>query len=367
MEQHHPHEPDDEDRNVPELEKLADGEIDMTGAINQEDKLQDTIADALIEAESSGELPDWGARVIARALANRLYGTSGALHHYAVTGRIDRVGLARELAIIYTSTGDEEERDWVSLLANHLVTQIDPTVPTEQADPDGVPPAEEAQPPAVIPFEGTPLQQVSAYLRHVFAEADARGEPISRDDAQAVAHLLAPQLPSGSAMSRFAETGNADPAALSKDCQELKQRSWNTPDVGLWLERFDQYLATPAGPEHPAKQPGPDRPLDVPQVLDGLSAHGDAFRAYLQLPDVDPYRDDLLEQFEDCYTGAFGSMEALLDELTELRDWKRAIAEIAEQYGFDQYVSIDLAKIEATVRAGWDIIKLGGTFYAFSK
>jgi hypothetical protein len=372
MEQHHPREPDDQEPDVPELEKLAAGEIDMTGAISQEDKLYDTIADALIEAESSGELPDWGARVIARALANRLYGTSGALHHYAVTGRIDRVGLARELAVIYTSTADEEERDWVSRLADYLVGVVKPTTPTEgpeHTEQDDTAPAapSDASPPMEILLDGTPLEQVSVYLRIAFAEADARGEPISREDAQAVAHLLGPQLPPGSAMSRFAETGNADPAALSEECRELKQRSWDTPDVVVWLEHFERYLAGQDTTRQPTEHPDPERPLDVPQVLDGLSAHGDAFRAYLQLPDVDPYRDDLMEQFEDCYVGAFGSMEALLEEITELRDWKRVIDAVAKEHGFDQYVSIDLAKIEATVRAGWDIIKLGGTFYAFSK
>lgn len=98
------------------------------------------------------------------------------------------------------------------------------------------------EPPAEVPFDGTPLEQVSAFLRIAFAEADARGEVISTEDAQAVASMLAALL-GASEMRRFAEARDGNILALQTECHYLKSRAWETPDVDLWVERFEQYLA----------------------------------------------------------------------------------------------------------------------------
>ena len=257
MEQH-PHNSDNRDREVPEPEKLEPGEIDLTGAIRQEDALRDVIGDALTEAESSGgEIPDWGARAIARALANRLDDPSSALHHFAVTGRANQELLARELAEIYTNVPTEEEREWVNRLGTYVINLPSETDLTEQMD------------------AGTQTQPVPT--------AEAQVQP------------------------------------------------------------------------------------DNPQIAEGLHQHGDAFRAYLQLPDIDPNRDDLLQTFHECYVGTFVSMDALLNELTEISDWERAIAEVSNHWGIDGLVSLDRAKVERVARATWDIVESAGRFHVFSK
>jgi len=249
---------DDRDRDIPELEKWEPSDIDLTGVIRQEDALRDVIGDAIVEAESSGgNIPDWGARTIARALANRLDTPISALHHFATTGRADRDRVLRELAELATHTTDDEVREWANWLGPYVISLPDEADLTE------------------LTGSGTQIQPV--------------------------------------------------------------------PPVEATT--------------HP----------DNPQIAEGLREHGDAFRAYLQLSDVDPGRDDLLRTFHELYVGAFDSMEMLLNELTEIRDWQRAIDEVTRAGGFDGFVVLDHAKIEAVARETWDIIEIGGSFYVFTK
>jgi hypothetical protein len=112
--------PDDEPLG-PEPERLWPGEIDMTGAVSQEDSLADVIGDAIAEA-ANGELPDWGARTIARDLANRHPESFGALHHYAITGNIDHVTLAHELAA-FANSRDHESHRLGDVLGTYLISQ----------------------------------------------------------------------------------------------------------------------------------------------------------------------------------------------------------------------------------------------------
>jgi hypothetical protein len=104
---------------------------------------------------------------------------------------------------------------------------------------------ESQEPPALeVPIDGAPLEQVSAYLRIAFTEADARGEAIGSDDAQAVATLLAPLLDVDSEMARFARTGDANPVVLHDECQLLTAADMKTPDLDIWVRRLEQHLAS---------------------------------------------------------------------------------------------------------------------------
>lgn len=130
--------------------------------------------------------------------------------------------------------------------------------------------------------------------------------------------------------------------------------------------------------EHPAVQ-APDtqaepalsamqeaRPVN-PQIEQGIREHGDAFRAYLELPDVDLNRDDLIHTFREFYIGAFASMDALLDALTEIRDCVAAMNNVAASWGFDDMASLDSAKVEGVARETWDIVEINGKLYVFDK
>ncbi len=332
------------DNNRPEHERLEPWEIDLTGSTEQDDSLRDVIGDAIHEATATGgEIPDWGARTIARALANRLPDATSALHTLAVTGTGDQARLSAELADLYDS-GDAEVREWVNWLGTYLINQHrEPG----SAEPDA-------------PLTGTALEKVSHYLRHAFAEADRHGTAISEDDARAVASLLAPVAGPGSAMRQFADTGSADQELLRTECQQLQAHNWHTPDATEWLRRLNQHLAAASSTSSP-EQELPE------QAAAGLREHGDAFRAYLRLPDIQAGRDDLVEAFHEFYVGSFPTMDALLDQLTEVRDWEHALDDLAGQWGIDGLVSLDRRKVERVARETWDIVELNGHFYAFDK
>jgi hypothetical protein len=210
------------------------------------------------------------------------------------------------------------------------------------------------------PIGGTALEKVAHYLRHACSEADERGQPISDEDARAIAAVLAPLAGPSSAMAVFAETGQVDPAALATECRRLGDRTWRTPEIADWLPRLEGWLT--------ANRSG-HRSGDAtsPQVEQGLAEHGDAFRAYLHLPDVNACAGDLLVTFGEFYIGTYPHMDALLDELTEVRDWEAAIAELATRHGIDGLVSLDRTKVELVARETWDIVEVGGHLYVFTK
>lgn len=87
----------EEDRR-PHHERLADHEIDLTGSVEQTDSLVDVIGDAIVEAGPDGEVPEWGARAIARLLANTHDTEPSALHHFAATGQVLDLRIVEELS-----------------------------------------------------------------------------------------------------------------------------------------------------------------------------------------------------------------------------------------------------------------------------
>jgi hypothetical protein len=345
--------PDSDDRPEPDRENLQPSEIDLTGATEQEDDLRDVIGDAILEAEASGgEIPAWGARTIARALANRTGSTGAALHHYAVTGRIDPGKIYRELTEVYADpTGSPETRSWVNWLGTYLVNQTPDTGTGPDTTDDAIEHA---------PIGGSALEKVAHYLRHACQEADELGQPISDEDARAIATMLAPLAGPSSAMAAFAAGGQVDPAALATECRRLGSRSWRTAQMAEWLPRLENWLGAIRSGNHLNEALSP-------QVAEGLAEHGDAFRAYLHLPDVDETADDLLLTFREFYIGTYPDIDALLDALTEIRDWEAAIDELAARHGIDGLVSLDRSKVELVARETWDIVDLGGRLYVFTK
>jgi hypothetical protein len=238
---------DDRDRSIPERERLDPGEIDLTGTVRQDGMLRDVIGDALVEMQSSGgTLPDWGARVIARMLANRQETAVTALHHFAVTGKADVSSIAPELENLRES-GDDETTALANLLGDYIVGGS----AAEQESP--VPPTSERQ---------------------------GAGESL-----------------------------------------------------------IDQ----------------------------GIRMHGSAFRAYLQLPDTDRHASDLVARFQDLYIGSFDSMHHLVYALTDAKRGMEAISKAAEEWGLDEFITLNETALAEAARATWDIVTIDGTLYVFTK
>lgn len=343
----------------PERERLLPGEIDLTGVVQQPDDLRDVIADALIEARAAGgEIPDWGARAIARALANRIGELdSPALHTFAAVGRV-RDAIGAELAAIYASPDSPPEiREWINYLGTYLINRA---VRTDRAATERTSPEE--------PFPGGALDQVSRYLRHAFAEADERGQAITEDDARAIATLLAPLLGTTSAMSRFADSARIDVDVLLAECRELRRRAYRTSDIAeLWIPRLVHYLQHLPSDPAPVSAEAVDAESRTGSAAEGIREFGDPFRAFLMLNDVDPSRDDLIPTFHEWYIATFASRDKLLEELTEVTDWEASVAAFAAEYGIEDFVRLDRNALWEVIQDAWDIVELDGKYHVFEK
>jgi hypothetical protein len=132
------HRPDDEPQGSGH-EQLDPGEIDFTGVVSQEKDLADVIHDAISSALLEGPIPEWGARTIARALANRLYYRfSGPLHSFAITGDLAPDSVVAQLVEVFNDTSDKEVREWAAWLGEYVISLSDDTDQTDtetQADP----------------------------------------------------------------------------------------------------------------------------------------------------------------------------------------------------------------------------------------
>lgn len=212
---------------------LYPSEIDLTGVVRQDDALNDVIGDAIGEARADGVLPDWGARTIARALANECHDPlNGALHHFAVTGRFDPAVLADELIDLDESHNDPELHERVFWLDMYVASKVEAA------------------------------------------------------------------------------------------------------------RRADVNVEAPS-----------------PLVDQGVAEHGDAFRAFLRLPDTNAAEDDLLECFTDFYLGVYDSMDAIMADL--------ALGEVTPE-DEAQWAAEGVTRDEL-VRATWDIVEIDGKLYVFTK
>jgi hypothetical protein len=358
-----------------EGERLEGGEIDLTGVIPQDDALRDVIGDAIVEAESgNGQFPEWGARTLARALANRLDNPfDGALHHYAITGHLNPDDMAHELAIIAlrTDADDDETMEWINWLGTYALSAPTGSGPGENTTGNDD---------STAPDLRHSSEAFGRHLRQVFAEADARGEPIAQADARSLAMLFSIFLDPDSQMARFADTGDANPVLLSQECQAVRYRTKHVPGADQWIIYFEQHLAARSdlGRQHHAESASADRqPSNAPtapasandeirdasaeqdtrQAQEGIHRHGDAFHAYLSLADVDPQQDDLLQSFHTCYVGMFESMDKLVSSLvvSSISDAERA------------RWAAEGVSLEDLARAVWDIVDIDGKLYVFNQ
>lgn len=121
----------------PPAERLDEGEIDLTGATRQDEDLADVIGDAIHEAtQAESEVPDWGARAIARYLANRQGSFSSAVHQFAATGNADLRRVGDEIVALWNAPETTDRtREWINWLGTYVVRQIN-YAPPEDATPE---------------------------------------------------------------------------------------------------------------------------------------------------------------------------------------------------------------------------------------
>lgn len=363
----HEHFPDsnDPDRPRPEQEYLQPGDIDFTGAVPQRDDMLDLIGDAFTEAEASGgELPDWGARAIARILADGLEPGS-ALHQFAVTGRADPNAISAETIPIYNAPDTPAEvKRWIDYLGTYLIHQDDPVATASSA------PVPDATVERVISVDITAQsgeEVTPAAIREAVRLARDSGDLIPRWTAHAIARHLADKLPfQNSALNRYANTGVIRRLQLAVETRWIASAADTSDEIREWISYLDDFTT-----EHRiaamGKPGGASEPEPGSQAAEGIRQFGDAFRAYLALEDIDPDREDLIDTFHEVYVGRFATMHDVIEGLTEITDWQAALDEVTARYGIDDLVSIDRPKVERIVRSTWSLKRVRGVIYVFDK
>ena len=123
------------ERHQPSWDRLKPGEIDFTGAVEQTEFLLFMIDHALsVAQEREGELPDWGARVIARYLANEHIDSATALHQLATTGGANIGALMDDLAYLHFAPClPPHVHVCVNALAHFLLRRVDEQIAAEAA------------------------------------------------------------------------------------------------------------------------------------------------------------------------------------------------------------------------------------------
>lgn len=363
----HEHLPDsnDPDRPGPEQEYLQPGDIDFTGAVPQRDDMLDLIGDAFTEANASGgELPDWGARAIARILADGLEPGS-ALHQFTVTGRADPDAISAETIPIYNAPDTPAEvKRWIDYLGTYLIHQDD------DAETPTAPPTADISSERItsVDISGKPGEEVAVTaIREAVRLARDTGDLIPRWTAHAIARHLADKLPfQNSALNRYANTGVIRRLQLAVETRWIASAAETSDEIREWISYLDDFttehrIATMGQPG------GASEPEPGSQAAEGIRQFGDAFRAYLALEDIDPDREDLIETFHEVYVGCFANMHEVIEGLTEITDWQAALDEVTARYGIDDLVSIDRPKVERMVRSTWSLKRVGGVIYVFDK
>jgi hypothetical protein len=175
---------------------------------------------------------------------------------------------------------------------------------------------------------------------------------IATQDAQTIALCLSDRLGSGlhSAIRQFAEIGSIDAPALRAECLAVHLSGDLTPGLCRWAAWLVTYTASSVPPKFGG--------LEIPP-------NGDALDAYLKLPDHEAHDDALLTDFAYAYCGSYPDFDAVLDGITDVREWERKIREVAREIGCAEFISIDREAIAWHVRDGWDVIARHGMLHVF--
>jgi hypothetical protein len=226
--------------------------------------------------------------------------------------------------------------------------------------------------PAEIDLTGVIEQedQLRTAVGDAVSEAETARGGLSERGARILARFLANQHEAeAGALHHYATTGQIDGTGATRELFDLyvagdDERQHLVHVLGSHL----MWRATQAEMDSNAAVADDNTPvrhglLEPPsyfRLLLGTEAHGHAFIAYLELHDVDPHDDALLQGFRDAYLVSYSSMPELLQAF-------RAAVLDSELFGDRDQAILDDANLVRFAQLAWDIVNVGDKLHVFSK
>jgi len=103
------------------------------------------------------------------------------------------------------------------------------------------------------------------------------------------------------------------------------------------------------------------------RLIPMLNRHGEAFRAFLLLDDVEATANNIEEAFTDSFVGVYSSRDDVIHGFTEVDGFAEALAYIRRQFIGGEFVDLDMDGLWNELREVWDITILNGEFYVFAR
>ncbi len=210
----------------------------------------------------------------------------------------------------------------------------------------------------------TPLEEildaegVSELARLVdisIAAADHEDRQISFLTARNIAYLFSRTVtPIDGPLGGLTTARHAD-AALARAAANEAAPVGTLRDIPRDLARWIGWLGTWALSVATEGEPTPAAPS------------GDAFHAFLLLPDSSPDDPALLSGFEEQYVGTFTSIRELTVGLSDIDAWRDELREFAEARGIGNFVRIDDDSVARSVLDVYDVVTVRGKLVAFKK
>ena len=96
--------------------------------------------------------------------------------------------------------------------------------------------------------------------------------------------------------------------------------------------------------------------------------HGAAAAAYLSLPDVDPYRESVVDDFTGVFLGEYPDRETLINSELEALGWDERLKHMIACHDIpDGMLVWSWPEVWKVIAEQYDVIEQGGKLYVFSQ
>lgn len=92
-----------------------------------------------------------------------------------------------------------------------------------------------------------------------------------------------------------------------------------------------------------------------------------AFEAYRQLRQIQQFTAESLWEFEEDYVASYPSMDALVEDLTDLNEQVAEVERLANDQDCQNAISLIRTELERIVDDRWHIIENDGRLHVFAK